>query len=81
MLPKIENYNYYELPYISNCYSGLIYDSNMDIVIDCEKFAATPEETTDLVCIAFKSGKVSCKSFGSITKTSKRKSVVLELGK
>lgn len=42
VLPKIESYNYYELPYISNCYSGLIYNENMDTVIDCEKTTANP---------------------------------------
>jgi hypothetical protein len=26
VLPKIEGFNYYELPYVSNCYSGLIYN-------------------------------------------------------
>ena len=34
---------------------------------------------TDLVCLTFRSGKLSCKSFDSITKTSKRKSLVFEL--
>lgn len=35
VLPKVDGYNYYELPYVSNCYSGLIYNQNLDVVIDC----------------------------------------------
>jgi hypothetical protein len=42
-LPKVLGYNYFELPYASNCYSGLIYNENLDIVIDCEKITAVAE--------------------------------------
>lgn len=35
VLPKIDGYNYVELPYVSNCYSGLIANQNLDVVIDC----------------------------------------------
>ena len=52
----------------------------MDTVIDCEKSTANPDEMTDLVCMTYRSGKLTCKSFPSITKTSKRKSLVLSLG-
>jgi hypothetical protein len=42
---------------------------------------ANPEEMTDLVCLVNRSGqKPICKSISSITKTSKRKSLVLTLG-
>lgn len=51
----------------------------MDTIIDCERTTANPAEMTDLVCLTFRSGKLSCKSFDSITKTSKRKSLVFEL--
>lgn len=40
VLPKIEGFNYFNLPYASNCYNGLIFNNNLDIVIDCEKIAS-----------------------------------------
>jgi hypothetical protein len=57
-----------------NCYSGLIYSDNLDIVIDCEG------ETGDSVCTFTASNMVNCTNFATFSTTSKRKSVIYSLG-
>lgn len=80
VLPKIERFNYLDFPYVAECYSGLIYNSNLDVVIDCEKVVPKAEDRTDITCLITQDSELICKEFDSITKTSKRKSVIYSLG-
>jgi hypothetical protein len=49
-------------------------------VIDCERNTNKEEEMSDLTCIITREGSFKCKNFGSITKTSKRRSVIYNVG-